>query len=81
MLEDSLPKGLAPGIVEPLAARNLISKVPQVTAVFWITKVLTTGMGEITSDYLAHTLNPLIAVGLGGLGLSLIHISEPTRPY
>lgn len=70
MLEDSSPKGLAPGIVEPLAARNLISKVPQVTAVFWITKVLTTGMGETTSDYLAHTLNPLVAVGLGGLGFA-----------
>src|SRR2546425_6312546 len=49
--------------------RPLLSKVPEVTAYFWITKVLTTGMGETTSDFLAHTLNPAIAVGLGGLGL------------
>ena len=49
--------------------RSLLSKVPEVTAYFWITKVLTTGMGETTSDFLAHSLNPAIAVGLGGLGL------------
>ncbi|WP_043471587.1 membrane protein [Kitasatospora sp. MBT66] len=38
------------------------SKVPAVTAVFWAVKVLTTGMGETTSDYLARTLGPVPAV-------------------
>ena len=33
--------------------------------VFWVTKVLTTGMGETTSDFLAHALGPIPAVGLG----------------
>jgi uncharacterized membrane-anchored protein len=42
-------------------------KVPEVTIIFWIIKVLTTGMGETTSDYLAHTINPFIAVGIGGV--------------
>ncbi|MGA7203239.1 MAG: hypothetical protein WBX27_01260 [Specibacter sp.] len=70
MLEETSPHKAAPGIVGPSAARKLISKVPQVTVIFWLTKVLTTGMGETTSDYLAHTLNPLIAVGLGGLGFA-----------
>jgi uncharacterized membrane-anchored protein len=51
------------------ARRPPLSKVPEVTACFWIIKVLTTGMGETTSDFLVHTLNPAIAVGLGGLGL------------
>jgi uncharacterized membrane-anchored protein len=46
------------------------SKVPEVTAVFWITKVLTTGMGETTSDFLAHRYNPYVAVALGGVGLA-----------
>jgi uncharacterized membrane-anchored protein len=46
-----------------------MSKVPEVTAYFWITKVLTTGMGEATSDYLAHQLGPIIAVGLAGIAL------------
>ncbi len=50
-------------------AQHALSKVPEVTALFWITKVLTTGMGETTSDYLAHVLDPMIAVGIGGLGL------------
>jgi uncharacterized membrane-anchored protein len=49
--------------------RHALSKVPEVTLYFWIIKVLTTGMGEAASDFLTHTLNPPIAVGLGGLGL------------
>ena len=47
----------------------VLSKVPEVTVYFWITKVLTTGMGETTSDYLVHRLNPVIAVAIGGAGL------------
>lgn len=42
------------------------SKVPEITLLFWITKVLTTGMGEVASDYLAHTFNPVIAVACAG---------------
>ncbi|MDH6124596.1 hypothetical protein [Kitasatospora sp. GP82] len=49
--------------------RHAMSKVPEVTALFWIIKVLTTGMGETASDYLAHVMDPMIAVALGGLGL------------
>src|SRR5215470_16850581 len=45
------------------------SKVPEVTAWFWIVKALTTGMGESTSDFLVHKLVPEIAVVLGGIGL------------
>lgn len=51
-------------------ARHAMSKVPEVTVYFWITKVLTTGMGETTSDFLAHQLNPIIAVGLAGIVLA-----------
>ena len=42
--------------------RHPLTKVPEVTAYFWITKVLTTGMGEATSDYLVHRFSPEIAV-------------------
>jgi uncharacterized membrane-anchored protein len=49
---------------------QLIQKVPSVTVLFWIIKVLTTGMGETTSDYLAHRLDPPIAVGLAGTALA-----------
>jgi uncharacterized membrane-anchored protein len=47
--------------------RLMWSKVPQVTVVFWVIKILTTGMGETTSDYLAHTVEPVVAVGAVGL--------------
>jgi uncharacterized membrane-anchored protein len=50
-------------------ARHAMSKVPEVTVYFWIIKVLTTGMGETTSDYLAHRIDPVIAVGIAGVGL------------
>jgi len=59
------------GVAHPTrhALRGL-RKVPEVTVYFWIIKLLTTGMGETTSDYLVHRINPLIAVALGGAGLA-----------
>lgn len=50
-------------------ARSPCSKVPRVTAIFWVVKILTTGMGETTSDFLAHNIYPPVAVMLGFLGL------------
>ena len=50
------------------AARSIWSKVPQVTLLFWIVKILTTGMGETTSDFLVHRIDPPLAVVLGFLG-------------
>ncbi|MDQ0905075.1 COG4705 family protein [Streptomyces canus] len=50
--------------------RHAASKVPEVTVYFWIIKVLTTGMGETASDWLAHLLGPIPAVGLGGVALA-----------
>jgi uncharacterized membrane-anchored protein len=42
-----------------------VSKVPEITAYFWIAKGLTTGMGESTSDFLVHTFNPEAVVLAG----------------
>ncbi|MFZ0129100.1 MAG: hypothetical protein WB808_16170 [Candidatus Dormiibacterota bacterium] len=53
----------------PAVQRRLLRKVPEVTIGFWITKVLTTGMGEATSDTLVHQLPPVVAVMLGFVGL------------
>jgi uncharacterized membrane-anchored protein len=47
--------------------RHPFSKVPEVTAFFWIVKALTTAMGESTSDFLVHSLVPEIAVVIGGI--------------
>jgi uncharacterized membrane-anchored protein len=41
------------------------SKVPLITAYFWIIKLLSTAMGEATSDYMVRAMNPVIAVLLG----------------
>ena len=50
-----------------IPVRSAWSKVPEITALFWIIKVLTTGMGETTSDYLTHRFDPVVAVGLVGV--------------
>lgn len=47
-------------------------KVPQITAAFWIIKVLTTGMGEAASDYLGSISIALAGlVGVVGFGVSI----------
>jgi uncharacterized membrane-anchored protein len=55
------------GGLGPLAA-----KVPEISLLFWIIKVLTTGMGEAMSDFLGQESVPLAAViGIFGLALAL----------
>lgn len=49
------------------STRSTYSKVPEITAWFWVVKALTTAMGESTSDWLVHTLVPEIAVVLGAI--------------
>jgi uncharacterized membrane-anchored protein len=51
--------------------RSILRKVPEITAYFWILKLLTTAMGEVTSDYLVHLIDPVIAVILGAIGLAI----------
>ena len=51
------------------ASHRLLTKVPEIIAFFWITKVATTAMGETTSDCLNGVLGPAIAVPLMLIGL------------
>src|ERR1700742_4716515 len=51
------------------ASHRLLTKVPEIIAFFWITKVATTAMGETTSDALNGLLGPAIAVPLMLIGL------------
>lgn len=46
-------------------------KVPEVIVLFWVIKLLTTAMGEATSDYLVHTIDPVIAVAIGAIGFGI----------
>jgi len=52
---------------KPLVA--IASKVPAATLYFWLIKILTTGMGETTSDFLLHHVRPR-SLPLGGVGLT-----------
>jgi len=52
-------------------ARPFLSKVPEITVAFWIVKLLTTAMGEATSDYMVFHMNPYLAVAMGFLVLML----------
>ncbi|ROS30582.1 hypothetical protein [Cellulomonas sp. PhB150] len=47
-----------------------VSKVPEVAAIFWVTKAMTTAMGESASDYLVRAIPPQLAVVLGAIGLA-----------
>ncbi len=54
-----------------------LRRVPELTVFFWIVKLLTTAMGESTSDYLVHAIDPVVAVLLGAAAFGvamLIHL-------
>lgn len=50
---------------------DAVSKVPEITLRFWMTKILTTGMGETTSDFLVRTFEPPLVVAIVGALLAV----------
>jgi uncharacterized membrane-anchored protein len=62
-------------------ATQALAKVPEITAIFWVLKLLTTGMGEAMSDFLGQKSVPIAAViGIFGLWLAL-WLQMRTREY
>ena len=62
--------------LQPLAV-----KVPEITVMFWVLKLLTTGMGEAMSDFLGSLSVPLAgAVGIFGMWIA-IRLQLRTREY
>src|SRR5437660_9793285 len=62
--------GVRSRAAQPLhLALGAIRKVPEVTVYFWMIKLLTTAMGESTSDYLVYQINPYVAVAAACLAL------------
>src|SRR5579875_982341 len=61
-----MPPSPAPS---PRQWQPLLVKVPEITVYFWVIKLLTTALGESTSDFLVYQINPYVAVGLGCFGL------------
>jgi uncharacterized membrane-anchored protein len=48
---------------------ELAIKVPQITLLFWVAKLLTTGMGETAWDWISVDLGQTLAVTLSGAAL------------
>ena len=59
------------GVAERSSRRGVYTarKVPEVIALFWVVKLLTTGMGETASDYLVFHVDKYVAVAAAGVGL------------
>jgi uncharacterized membrane-anchored protein len=57
-------------------AARAIRKVPEITVVFWIIKLLTTAMGESTADYFVFQIDKYVAVVLGCVGLAVALILQ-----
>jgi uncharacterized membrane-anchored protein len=66
---------------QPDRSQPLAAKVPEITALFWVLKVLTTGMGESMSDFLGSVSVPLAgAIGILGIWFAL-RLQLRTRRY
>jgi uncharacterized membrane-anchored protein len=53
-------------------ARRALTKVPEITLIFWVLKLLTTGMGESMSDFLGQHSVPIAgAIGIFGLWFAI----------
>ncbi|GLP81023.1 COG4705 family protein [Mycobacterium antarcticum] len=73
---------LTTGVTRSSVRRELVaSKVPEITALFWVLKLFTTAMGENASDYLVHT-NPYIGLAIGVVGFIVtLGLQLRTRRY
>lgn len=57
-------------------------KVAAVTVLFWIAKILTTGMGETTSDFFVRRFDPVIVVMIGAvLFIAVLALQWTRRSY
>ncbi len=64
--------------------RNVFSKVPEVTALFWVIKILSTTIGETLADFLNINLNlglTLTSVIMGVLFFIALAIQFKTKKY
>lgn len=64
----------SPGVTDEArsaGAGKLARKVPEVAGLFWLAKILTTAMGETTSDFMNQRIGPVIAVPLMLIGLGV----------
>jgi uncharacterized membrane-anchored protein len=53
-------------------------RVPDPTAAFWVLKLLTTGVGEVASDFLVKTFDPVAVVLLAAVGFVGVAVVQLT---
>lgn len=58
------------------AASSALTKVPEVTLLFWVVKLLTTGMGETFSDHLSGRLDRNLVLAVTGTALVVSLIAQ-----
>jgi uncharacterized membrane-anchored protein len=64
--------------------KQMLNKVPQVTLIFWIIKIMATTVGETAADYLSETLQlglTRTSYVMGGLLLVLLVIQLRAKKY
>ena len=57
-------------------SRKILVKVPEILAVFWVVKVVTTALGESVSDYCVNQFNPVLAVLAGAAAFALAMLGQ-----
>jgi uncharacterized membrane-anchored protein len=71
MVGASAPRVTTPShSAAPFSGSARLIRVPAITVWFWLAKILTTGAGESTSDYLGRTYPHAIVGGVGALALA-----------
>ena len=71
-------------IMQEKKQNGLLCRVPEITALFWIVKILTTGMGEAFSDYInfgLHISHSLLLVGGAVLLIGALVIQFSKKRY
>jgi uncharacterized membrane-anchored protein len=63
-------------LASPQTGRVMAVKVPAATLGFWLLKILTTGMGETASDWLARNIDAVLAVAASGLVLAAVLLAQ-----
>lgn len=68
--------------MQNMGIHRVMRKVPEITLIFWVVKLLSTAMGEATSDFFVFKINPYVAVILSGMVLALgLFIQLSVRRY
>jgi uncharacterized membrane-anchored protein len=69
--ENSNTRSFAARTEQP-SGHGTLNKIAEVTALFWVLKIIATTLGETTGDFIAQTLNLGYVVGLGITGAFLV---------